>query len=217
MTEKEFLTYWKYYHRIEDDFQSTERYVAFDEKNYGTFSTEYMKIMQSACSEVEVTLHKLLDLLHIKPEKDTISYYYLALQPVLPSFFSEQVTVNFLNEPIKPWEDIKFTLVKNKDNDKYHPEGSAPFWWDAHNDIKHHRDEKSTDGWYNYERANLKNALYSMAALFQIEFYIYEIITNRKYGRIIEAPSAIFDIIREKRVVLGTDMIGFPTGDDEEK
>lgn len=39
-------------------------------------------------------------------------------------------------------------------------------WWQAYNDIKHRRTQTNDAGRYNYTKANLKNVLYAMAALY---------------------------------------------------
>lgn len=46
--------YWSYYLTLEDRMRQTERFVSFDKENGGTFSTEYLALLQIACSEVDV-------------------------------------------------------------------------------------------------------------------------------------------------------------------
>lgn len=55
MTTQEFeKTYWKYYLLLENDFLSTEKFVALDKDNAKAFSMEYMKIFQMICAEIDV-------------------------------------------------------------------------------------------------------------------------------------------------------------------
>lgn len=51
---------------------------------------------------------------------------------------------------------------------------SVSDWWQAYNDIKHRRTEKNEAGRYNYTKANLKNVLYAMAALYILNRNVYD-------------------------------------------
>lgn len=47
-------SYWEYYLELEEQLLETKRFVAFDEKNNKSFSTEYLKLYQAVCSEIDV-------------------------------------------------------------------------------------------------------------------------------------------------------------------
>ncbi len=47
-------------------------------------------------------------------------------------------------------------------------------WWQAYNDIKHRRTQSNEAGRYNYTKANLKNVLYAMAALYILNRKLYD-------------------------------------------
>ena len=51
---------------------------------------------------------------------------------------------------------------------------SVSDWWQAYNDIKHRRAEVNEAGRYNYTKANLKNVLYAMAALYILNRKFYD-------------------------------------------
>ena len=48
------LHYWQFFLAIEADLANTARYVEFADQNMGTYSIEYVRILLSAGSEVEV-------------------------------------------------------------------------------------------------------------------------------------------------------------------
>lgn len=48
--------YSEYYHVLESDFCDTERYLYIDPDNFGSFSSEFIKLIQAICSEIDVTL-----------------------------------------------------------------------------------------------------------------------------------------------------------------
>jgi len=73
--------------------------------------------------------------------------------PRLPSFV---VTIPRHGLQLKPWSNWN---PKRKNQ-------SAPQWWGAYNNIKHHRHTKFHDG-------NLKHVLNAVAGLFVVTLYLY--------------------------------------------
>lgn len=70
---------------------------------------------------------------------------------------------------------------------------SVSDWWQAYNDIKHRRMGTNEAGRYNYTKANLKNVLHAMAALYILNRKLYDSLEdNGRFGT--EVPeSALFD------------------------
>ena len=55
ITPTQFVkSYWNYYLELEEQLLQTKRFVDFDTSNYKTFSIEYLKLLQAACSEIDV-------------------------------------------------------------------------------------------------------------------------------------------------------------------
>jgi hypothetical protein len=70
--------------------------------------------------------------------------------PNIPNF---EVLLPRYGMKLKPWSN--WNVVNG-----------VPDWWTAYNKIKHHRDSE-------YHRANLRNALNSVAGLFVVTLYVY--------------------------------------------
>ena len=58
-----FKRYYRYYLALESDFLATERFVTIDPDNSNTFSVEYIKLLQTICSEIEVVAKYLCSML----------------------------------------------------------------------------------------------------------------------------------------------------------
>lgn len=63
-------------------------------------------------------------------------------------------------------------------------------WWQAYNNIKHKRTEKTGEQ-YNYELANLKNVLYALSALYLL---LYKMKEESSENSEIKFESELFDI-----------------------
>lgn len=161
----EYKTYFQYYMVLENEFFNTEPYVAIEEGNYNTYSTEYVKILLSVCGEIDSMMKMLCRELKKDETAQTIGGYFKILDECKIAIQNE--SVDFTNQGIilLPW--------KNWTSD------NAPVWWTDNNKVKHHRTEiyrKTNTGveTINYTRANLKNVMSSLAALYIIEeYYIY--------------------------------------------
>ena len=47
-------SYWQYYRSLEKRFLKTEEFVAFDKVNSKSYSFEYLTLLQTICSEIDV-------------------------------------------------------------------------------------------------------------------------------------------------------------------
>lgn len=151
--------YGAYFRALEEDFIDTISYVELHKENYGTFSQKFVKIILSACSEVDVVcklICKELDK-EFKKEKPTMGDYQKIIPKGVPDIVDQQVFLS-LDDRINyhtPISDPKIDVIKPWEN--WNSSASIK-WWTDYNAIKHERSA-------NYERANLKNAIYSMAGL----------------------------------------------------
>jgi len=167
------LKYWEYFLAIEEDFISIEKIIPIDTQNTNTFSIHYMKILFSICSEIDVLFKEFIEYNrwhrfsandgNIGRYKDILNYnlHDFSNQVVI---FSEKIEL----EPFFNWKQDK------KLN-----------WWKDYNDLKHKR-TLSNSGIENYKKANQKNILDALGALYQIEMYFYKSIidTNKFSGRL---------------------------------
>ena len=167
-------SYWNYYLELEEQFISTKKFVEFDSSNSTAYSLEYLKLFQAVCSEIDVVAKMLAeeyDASFVKVENKNIQKWGYYLQSAYP--YLETASVIFHAEyTILPWKNWKYeTYLDKRKSLRYRlVQGKAtPFWWTAYNKVKHERTSHSTDGKANYTRANQKNLIYALAALFILE------------------------------------------------
>lgn len=155
MKTKEFeKVYWGYYLHLENRFLITGDYVSFDETNYGTFSNEYVALLQTVCSEIDVILKDMCG--YPRANNKTMKDYAVDIKSRFPSVESERILINYFNCEIKPFENLSGTMV----------------WWKNYNAVKHDRIN-------NFDAANLQSVVGSLAALFLLNrLYLKSIDTN---------------------------------------
>lgn len=161
MDKDEFLkVYWKQYRLLERDLIQTDDYVSIDRDNYNTFSTQYTKLLLTICSEMDSIAELLCGIYEekipfgIKNKLDVLIKQY-------PNLNKYRVNTRY------PYDIMNIApMVKFSD--------SVSDWWQAYNDIKHRRTESNGAGRYNYTKANLKNVLYAMAALYILNRKLYD-------------------------------------------
>ncbi|MBM4764689.1 hypothetical protein [Bacillus sp. B15-48] len=186
MNQDEFThSYWTYYLTLESDFISTLRYVELDEKNYSTFSVEYVKQYQAICSELDVLSKNLCSLLEPTGNFTTMPDYTEIILGSFPEIPNKQVKAKW-KEVLSPWSDWKGN-----------PEYQSPSWWSNYNKVKHNRSNKDTEGNFYFEEANLGNVLNALAGLFVLEMYSYKKISEEQNERFtIPLPkSQLFELI----------------------
>ena len=107
----------------------------------------------ASSSEVDVLLKGICAQLHPQGNADSIGKYESVLRSDLPKFFKFKVHIPRWGLTLTPWKSWKAN--------------NPPDWWTACNKIKHHRDTE-------YHRANLKNTLDSVAAMFICNLYFHK-------------------------------------------
>lgn len=161
MTKDEFLKIcWKQYRLLERDLIQTDDYVSIDKDNYDTFSSQYTKLLLTTCSEMD-SIAELLCGMH----EDKIPF---GIKNKLDVLIEEYPNLKKYRVNTKYPYDIKNITPLAKFAD------SVSDWWQAYNDIKHRRVETNDAGRYNYTKANLKNVLHAMAALYILNRKLYD-------------------------------------------
>lgn len=206
MTRDEFCKlHWEYYLVLEKDFLEIERYVAFDlgenylyintdtnisnKGNSECFSNEFIKQYQAICSEVDVMIKSICQEINKNSSADNMEQY--------------------TDEILERWSDIIEQKVKLKEielqpfaNWSKKPNYKSPDWWTPYNKVKHYRLQ-------NYKKANLKNTINALAALYILERYLAKYIGDRDND--IDVPndnSRVFEMIdfKTKNAVVNGDL-----------
>ena len=178
-------SYWNYYLELEDQFIATKKFVEFDVSNFTTYSVEYLKLFQAVCSEIDVVakiLAEEYDAAFKKLENKNIQKWGYYLQLAYPCL--ETISVLFNNVfSLYPWQNWKYEKYTDKNGALRYRllrGKETPFWWTAYNKVKHERTSHFKDGKANYSRANQKNLIYALAALFVLEKSYLESSTEKQ-------------------------------------
>lgn len=162
-------TYWKYYKSLEQRFARTEEFVAFDDVNNKTYSIEYLTLLQTICSEIDVVAKAIAS--HYDPsfnaDDSKILKWGYEIQKHLTSITTQTVSFNKEIDLI-PWAGWDLEERLNKNNKPYiaYVDGcGSPEWWKAYTSVKHAR-TTIDDGRVNYQKANQKNVINALAALY---------------------------------------------------
>lgn len=145
--------FWEYFLHIESDLANCARYVEFTEENFGTYSSEFARIVVVACSEIDANLGELCELIEPSAKAERITEYFPIVLRRFPVFTDTKVDVRRYGLTFQPWQEWK--------HDK-----SPPWWGNGYNRIKHDRTN-------HFDKANLKNALQAVGALFMTILYYH--------------------------------------------
>lgn len=148
MTIEKFLTdFWRYYLIIEEKFAQSIRYVELSRENYSTYSIEFVNQLQSIGSEIDVIMKSMSGF--CSSDSKTIKDYYVKILHDYPDIRNWEVKAKDISvKPFALWDASK--------------PGKSLTWWKAYNKIKHGRNG-------NYKKANLKNVLHALMALYLLE------------------------------------------------
>lgn len=209
-------SYWNYFLELENEFASTQKYVAFDMSNANTYSIEFLKLYQAVCSEIDVLGKEIL--LHFEPNfkiKGTtgIMHWGYGITQYMRKSLSADV---FFNEKIrvKPWAKfacVKFQNVKNATCYKLDDKCETPTWWSDYNKVKHSRTSCTEDGSVNYQRANFGNLVNAFAALYILEMFYADILMEKSKPYYASMNSKLFSMRfddEEKDIENEADMAG---------
>lgn len=195
--------YWEYYRELEDEFLMTRRYVDFEEKNFTTYSVEYLKLYQAVCSEIDVVGKAMAQIadsnFKAEDKQNNIYKWWFVVQdkylvtdgPFTPMNSTSNVVRIGLREykctllgsyEFKPWAGFVIEKRRNTKNAEYftNAQGSnTPKWWKEYNEVKHHR-ISINNSMANYAKANLGNVSCSLAALYILERAFMDTIGNEE-------------------------------------
>lgn len=164
--ENTSLLHWNYFLALEADIENLARYVEFTNDNLDTYSMEIAHILLASSSEVDVVAKLLCRDLDASDKSSKITQYKEVIMRYLPDIATSKISLPRYGLELAPWS--------NWSGDK------NPIWWTSYNDVKHKRN-------INFNKANLKNVLNSMAGLFLLLIYHY-----RNSISSIEQPPSIF-------------------------
>lgn len=175
ITEKPKLIHWNYFLSLDSDAEKLSRYVEFTEKNFETYSIEMVRLLLSASSEVDVIARQLCIKIdkNINPDNIKMNDYRIIINPKYTKIKEMKIEIQRYGLELTPWDEWK----KDK----------SPVWWTEHNKVKHQRN-------INFQKANLKNTLNSIAGLFCLLLYYYKDETEE--GLLISKPN-LFSVSRE--------------------
>lgn len=170
-----FITNHQYYYKmLEEDFVKSLRYVELCESNFGTYSNEYVKQLQSICSEFEILIRYYCKSLSSGSRVKNIIDWEKVLfrEETQLELFTVSLEVQNLEERVKPFEDWTYESDNNR---------NPPFWWKDYTSIKHDRIDMYS-GLSNFYKANLKSVLNALAALYILNEVIYKKISIDTYN-----------------------------------
>lgn len=192
-------SYWNYFLELENEFANTQKYVAFDMSNKGTYSIEFLKLYQAVCSELDVLGKEIL--YYFEPEFKAdgmvaIRHWGYGLTQYMRECLSASV---YFNEKIKiqPWGKfacVKFQNAKNATCYKLEDKCAYPTWWSDYNKVKHARTSSAEDGRVNYQRANFGNLVHAFAALYILEMYYADVLEKKAKPYGVPMDSKLFSM-----------------------
>lgn len=147
--------YWGQYRILEKRLIEMSDYVMISPKNYPTYSNQFISMYLTICSEIDSLADDYCKELGVNDkERFGINNKINCILDKYPKMKSWKCKTKF------PFDEIHLVpFAKFNDN-------QSSDWWKAYNLIKHKRTDKGEDGLYNYQRANLKNILTALSALF---------------------------------------------------
>ena len=110
-----------------------------------------VRLYLAICSEIDVVLKELCKEITFDFKGQNINEYRRVIVGELKGFSNQKVICYKFDLEFTSWEAWS--------------EKSSPRWWSEHNKVKHQRNEF-------YNKANLRNVLESLAALYIVNLYL---------------------------------------------
>ncbi len=156
--------FWKQYLLLEKDFLETEEYVAIDKSNYKTFSHRYIYLFLNICSEVDSVAEEYCKIVKTSPKAKNILQKMAIIVDNEPSIKNQKVSTRY------PYEKINLVPFAGFDSE------SAAGWWHEYNLVKHFRADVPENSIPNHQRANLKNVMIALSALYILCHNYYKLL-----------------------------------------
>ena len=148
-------SYWHYFLKLESDFHATTRYIACFATNDTTCSIEFAQQLVCISTECEAIIKKICKIIDPKNKAVNMGHYKRTILHKFPEIHKAPVRLDSPHRTVHPFAE-------------WNNSGGRLEWWNAYQDVKHHRDS-------NFEKANLKNTLNALCALLILELYLYAI------------------------------------------
>lgn len=166
--ETETRLHWNFLLALEDDIANLARFIEPTTGNLGAYSLELARMLFAASSEVDVVAKQLCAQIDSQKRAKCINDYREIITAKIPRFYETEVLYPRFGLRMQPW--------LNWEGDK------NPLWWRAYNDVKHERNA-------HFSKANLQNALNSVAALYVLLLFFYE--SDAEQGKLSPNPSLL--------------------------
>ncbi len=155
MTKDDFIKiYCAQYKILEDKMIDLSEYITIDKSNYPTFSLQLNALFILICNEIDSVAGEICK--SINDDRKSIHGIIKKIEVIVtkyPNLKNSHISTKYPHAKI---DLVPFT--------KFEPNTHS--WWTDYNDIKHNRAEQDEHGRYNFQKANLKNVLHSIAALY---------------------------------------------------
>lgn len=201
-------SYWNYFLELENEFANTQKYVAFDMCNKGTYSIEYLKLYQAVCSEIDVLGKEIL--LHFEPSFKTdgmvtIIHWGYGITKYMHD--SLDATVMFAGKiELRPWVKFGYERYTKKNKNKkdsicykLEKDCEKPKWWKDYNQVKHARTSNDEAGHANYQRANFGNLVQAFAALYILEVFYAGVLEEKAEPYGVSMDSKLFSLRLDRK------------------
>lgn len=197
MLEQFLKSYWSYYLELEEQLIETKRYVEFSISNSKTYSIEYLKLYQAACSEIDVVGKEIAQ--KVNPQfkvdwKTNIKKWGYEMQQQFGNIKDMHVLFNndISLQPFENWEYEKYTKAnKSKDLRLVGKKRNVIKWWNSYNTVKHQRIGLVT-GTKNFTLANQENLILAFSALFLMEELFIESLKLEENSNLFIENSKLF-------------------------
>lgn len=143
--------YWKYYLRLEKELMNILEYIEFDPANFAVYSVNLMQLLLSIGAEIDAVFKEICKI--TEKDRPSISDYAPIILAKYQKIIFQEVCV-FKGE-------VKLTPFSGWDATQA---GKTLFFWNAYNNVKHHRADM-------YKDASLEAVVNALAALFVLEMY----------------------------------------------
>lgn len=163
--ETETLLHWNFLLALEEDLAALSRFVEPTTANLETYSIELARMLFASSSEVDVVAKQLCLKLESAKRANNINDYREIIRENIPKFFLTKVFYPRFGLSVQPW-----VAWGN---------GESPQWWHAYNKVKHERNAY-------FAKANLRNVLDSIAALYVLLLFFYE--SHAEKGKLTPNP-----------------------------
>jgi len=144
--------HWRYFLTLDEDIEKTTRFVEPNRANFRTYSVEFVRLILSTCSEVDVVAKVLCALINPTHKAQDMNGYRSVITTKYPKIHTSKVVVDRFNLIFEPWKEWG--------------NGVNPGWWRDHQNVKHKRHQ-------NFGLADLEHCLNAAAGLFCLVLYVH--------------------------------------------